>query len=65
MLILCLEKIKTDLLLLFYEIEEAENDQQGHFGNEGAHANNEEGKDIVLVNVITYEISPVFFSNLL
>ncbi|PFX12185.1 Leucine-rich repeat-containing G-protein coupled receptor 4, partial [Stylophora pistillata] len=23
---------------------EAENDEQGHFGNEGAHANNEEGK---------------------
>ena len=52
-------------MLFFYEIEEAENDQQGHFGNEGAHANNEEGKDIVLLNVITYEISPVFFGNLL
>ncbi|PFX14141.1 Relaxin receptor 1 [Stylophora pistillata] len=36
--------------------EEAENDQQGHFGNEGAHANNEEGEHIEMQEIEYHEI---------
>ena len=45
------------LVLLFY-LKEADNDQQGQIGNRDEHANVEEGKNRVLLSVVTYEISP-------
>ena len=44
------------LVLLFY-LKEADNDQQGQIGNGDEHANVEEGKNRVLLSVVTYEIS--------
>ena len=38
------------LVLLFY-LKEADNDQQGQIGNGDEHANDEEGKNIVLLSV--------------
>ena len=45
------------LLMLLFHIKEAENDQQGQTGNGDEHANVEEGKNRVLLSVVTYEIS--------
>ena len=39
-------------------MKEADNDQQGQIGNGDEHANVEEGKNRVLLSVVTYEISP-------
>ena len=39
------------LLVFFFRIEEADNDQQGKIGNGDEHANDEEGKNIVLLSV--------------
>ena len=41
------------LVLLFY-LKEADNDQQGQIGNRDEHANVEEGKNRVLLSVVTY-----------
>ena len=38
------------LVLLFY-LKEADNDQQGQIGNGDEHANDEEGKNVVLLRV--------------
>ena len=45
------------LLVLLFGIKEADNDQQGQIGNGDEHANVEEGKNRVLLSVVTYEIS--------
>ena len=39
------------LLVLLFGIKEADNDQQGQIGNGDEHANDEEGKNIVLLSV--------------
>ena len=44
------------LVLLFY-LKEADNDQQGQIGNGDEHAYVQEGKNRVLLSVVTYEIS--------
>ena len=39
------------LLVLLFGIKEADNDQQGQIGNGDEHANDEEGKNVVLLRV--------------
>ena len=38
------------LLVFLFHIKEADNDQQGQIGNGDEHANDEEGKNIVLLS---------------
>ena len=38
-------------MVLFSHMKEADNDQQGQIGNGDEHANDEEGKNIVLLSV--------------
>ena len=39
------------LVFFFFHIEKADNDQQGEIGNGDEHANDEEGKNVVLLRV--------------
>ena len=52
-----LTMVNNFLLMLLSHIKEAENDQQGQTGNGDEHANVEEGKNWVLLSIVTYEIT--------
>ena len=42
---------KIFLLVFLFHIKEADNDREGQIGNGDEHANDEEGKNIVLLSV--------------
>ena len=46
-------------------MKEADNDQQGQIGNGDEHANVEEGKNRVLLSIVTYEITSPRLSRVL
>ena len=46
------------LLVFLFHIKEADNDREGQIGNGDEHANDEEGKNIVLLSV--YHMQSIF-----